>query len=186
MTGDLFPEVQPHNGVEDDNQRYTTDEADAWLRSVAGVEAWDLDVAACAESHRAQKWYGLPIDGSGMHWYGRVFCNPPWDNIDRWVVSAWTAFGGERHKPSVIGMLLPGNRTHRPWWQTYVEPFRDGRDPGAAAFLIPPHLVGYPPPSLEVHFAPKRFAYGGPGNPRAIGVPEPNFTTVGLVWRART
>jgi hypothetical protein len=181
---DLFPEVKPHLGNEDENQRYTTDEADAWCRSVAGVEAWDLDVAACAMSHRASKWYGLPLDGKTLPWFGRVFCNPPWDDIEPWVVSAWTAFADAAKRAQVVAMLLPGNRTHRPWWQTWVEPFRDGRDiHGEGWPLAAAPLIGQPGPKLTVHFAPKRFAYGGPGNVRGVGVSEPNFTSVLLLWR---
>ncbi len=71
-----------------------------------------------------------------------------------------------------ITMLLPGNRTHRPWWQELVEPFfRRERKP----------LAG---PQLNLHFAPERFPYGAPGNPTGRDVAEPNFTSVCLVWRA--
>jgi hypothetical protein len=185
MEQPLLLDVPAYNGVEDENQRFTLDEADAWLRSVAGVDAWDLDVAACAESNRARSWYGPPLDGRVCTWSGRVFCNPPWDNIEPWVEAAWRKFGAddERHHPEVIGMLLP-LRTHMVWWQKWVERFRDGRDrceghPICAVSLKPREWR----PALEVHHPPKRFKYGHPGNPRGIGCVEPNFQTVGLVWR---
>ncbi len=166
--------VPQHNGNEDENARFTTDEADAWLRGQAGVDAWDLDVAACDESHRAPRWYGDKgshfLNGLENPWEGRVFCNPPWDDIEPWVERAFRLIGPQHPQLTVIGFLLPGNRTHRPWWQKWVEPFRDNHRT----------VGGF---SLGVAFAPKRFAYGAPGNPRALGVGEPNFTTVALIWR---
>jgi DNA N-6-adenine-methyltransferase Dam len=166
MTQTVLINVPPHNGNEDENQRFTTDEADAWLRRVAGVTAWDLDAAACHESHRASRYF--TSGGLELAWDApRVFCNPPWDNIEPWVFKAWREVGPHA---DVVGMLLP-LRTHRPWWQVLVEPFRDGRRRQGDD-------VG-----LEVHHPPTRFAYGAPGNVRAIGVGEPNFQTVGLVFR---
>lgn len=186
--------MPPYAGVVDENQRYTTDEADAWLRSVAGVEGWDLDVAACRESHRAPFWYGLDHgrldfggDGLRLGWgAGRVFCNPPWDNIEPWLERAWQMMGSDI-ECEVIGFLLPGGRTHRPWWQKWVEPFREGRDEygeGWPLITSPPAGSGWRP-FVETYNPPKRFSYGCPGNPRGVGMPEPNFTTVGLVFGRR-
>lgn len=174
-------DVPAYCGVDDDNQRFTSREALAWCKSLTGVHEYDLDVAACPESHHAPIWFGRQLDGTfcdglGMSWWGHVFCNPPWDDIGPWVDGAWQAF--REGRVSVVAMLLPGNRTHRPWWQELVEPLRDGR---GEALRRAGRLN--PVASLEVHFAPKRFAYGGPGNPLAIGVGEPNFTSVALVWR---
>lgn len=184
--GDLFPEVRPHAGVEDENQRFTTPRALAWCKHVAGVTEYDLDVAACEESHWAPTWYGwqthqgkrVLIDGLGFwRWWGHVWCNPPWDDIRPWVERAWSCWrrvddGGVPVES--VSMLLPGNRTHRPWWQELVEPYRDGRAHPADSEA-----------TLTTYCPPERCAYGAPGNPRAIGVGEPNFTSVLLVWRPR-
>lgn len=173
--GDLFPEVRPHCGNEDENQRFTISRAKDWCLRIAGVREFTLDVAACAESHHAHLWYGQAEDGLRMPWFGDVFCNPPWDNIGAWVEKAWYEMRVTALISS-ISMLLPGDRTHRPWWRELVEPFRDGRD-----FDGPPlkeKLV-----QLSTHFAPERFPYGSPGNPRGIGVAEPNFTSCLLLWK---
>lgn len=189
----LLIDVPAHLGNEDENQRFTIPRAIRWVKAIAGVTEFDLDAAACEESHHAPTWYGWtsrhPIDGdlvrppSGltlvdglkMPWFGDVFVNPPWDDIGPWVLRAWKAWGETLPAgyPSLISisMLLPGNRTHRPWWQDLVEPYRDGRRPGHEA-------------QLSVRFAPERFPYGAPGNPLGVGVQEPNFTSVALVWRA--
>ena len=170
----LLLDVPAYAGVEDENHRFTTPEAAAWCRGKAGVTDYDLDVAACAESHLAPVWYGRTENGLVSPWFGDVFCNPPWDDIGPWVLCAWKAWR-EVVSPTLISisMLLPGNRTHRDWWQQLVEQHRDGR--------CDPHH----PARLSAHFAPKRFAYGHPGNPRAVGVAEPNFTSVLLVWRLK-
>ena len=66
--------------------------------------------------------------------------------------------------------LLPQGRCHRPWWQDFVEPYRDGR--GSARWV-----------NVQTFYPPERFTYGHPGNAAAKGVPEPNFGSVNLVWR---
>jgi hypothetical protein len=175
-TADLFPEVAPHNGSTDENQRFTIPRALDWCRRVVGVTEYDLDVAACDEAHHAPNFYDGRARGSGLllPWYGDVFCNPPWDDIGPWVMRAFKAWREpvfEALTLLTVSMLLPGNRTHRDWWRDLVEPNRDGRGDRAN-------------PTLDVHFAPERFPYGGPGNPKGIGVGEPNFTSVLLVWRA--
>lgn len=182
----LLIDVPAHCGVDDDNQRFTTREALEWVKRMAGVDAFDLDVAACEESHHAPVWYGQGRYGftDGLYtvsnpWTGRVFCNPPWGHIGPWVDTAWREMS-RREGPITVAMILPGNRTHRTWWQELVEPVRDQKWPGVAPLIL---RVGDPVPTLTTHFAPKRFAYGGPGNPLGIGVAEPNFTSVAIVWR---
>jgi hypothetical protein len=174
--------VQPHNGNPDENQRFTIPRALDWCRRMAGVREFDLDVAACEESHHAHLWYGKAENGLRMPWFGDVFCNPPWDDIGPWVEKAWRemrwpigAAPGPQQVNSVA-MLLPGDRTHRRWWRDFVEPHRDGRN-----FDGPP--LREAAVQLSTHFAPERFPYGGPGNPAGIGTAEPNFTSCLLLWR---
>lgn len=197
-SADLFPEVAPHCGNTDENQRYTIRRAREWCKHMAAVSEWTLDAAACVEVHHAPIWYGLdhPIaanrNGLAAPWFGDTFNNPPWDKIDPWVLKAWRAFSlpavEERRalgKPDItsVSMLLPGNRTHRDWWREMVEPVRDGR---CSRTFERDYLLGEESPArLSVHFAPERFPYGGPGNPEGINVGEPNFTSVLLLWRLK-
>lgn len=59
---DMFPEVVP---AEDPNRRYTTAAFMEWIKAKAGVDAWDVDVAADAESHWAPRWFSVcPYPGS--------------------------------------------------------------------------------------------------------------------------
>lgn len=167
MTSDLFPEVKPDVTIDPD-ARFTTRRALAWVMKTARVDEFDLDVAACTLSRKATSFYSRAENGLERIWWGRVFCNPPWSDIGPWVERAWDVITStKREQVPVICMLLPGDRTHRPWWQMLVEP---SRDLGATS-------------RLRVHFPPERFAYGNIGNPEGIGVPEPNFTSCLLVFR---
>lgn len=71
LHADLFPETRVDPTIAGD-QRFTTRETDAWCRKVAGVDAWDLDVAACDESHLASKFYEKADDGLTKPWFGGV------------------------------------------------------------------------------------------------------------------
>jgi hypothetical protein len=192
ITIDAFPEVQPYAGNTDENQRFTTRAAVAWCQAMARVARYDLDAAACVESHHAHVFYdGSPArNGLVEPWFGDTFINPPWSDIDPWVLKAWRVFTAPavQHRDArglraltSVSMLLPGNRTHRCWWQEYVEPFRDGRRSRDADFLLGEEQ----PARLTTYCPPERFAYGCPSNPLAIGMPEPNFTSVLLIWRPR-
>ncbi len=183
---DLFPEVAPRNGVEDENQRFTTRETLDWCEDVAGVDGWDLDVAACEESHKGPCWYGWKPskefsaasgiktldNGLNMPWFGQVWCNPPFDDVWAWVDKAWLEMQAERC--DVVALLMPANRTEQAGWQTSVEPWRDGRDESATM------SQGV---SLSTHFLPGRTKFGHPGNPEGVGVGSPPFGCVLLVWR---
>lgn len=62
----------------------------------------------------------LGYDGLLQPW-GRgevVWCNPPFSNIAPWVAKATFC-------PATVVMLLPANRTEQPWWQEWIEPYRD-------------------------------------------------------------
>lgn len=68
----------------------------------------------------------LGFDGLAQPWAAHevVWCNPPFSDVAAWVEKAHRA-------ECTVVMLLPANRTEQPWWQRYIEPYRDGhaRDP---------------------------------------------------------
>lgn len=178
MNGDLFPEVQEHPEAAPDT-RITPATVLEWCRATAGVEAFDLDVAACAAAHVAPHWLGLdhPMewrrDGLKAPWHGFegrqsvVWCNPPFSEIEPWVKKAW--YEWRERTCATIAMLLPANRCEQRWWQTLVEPLRDKE-------LSP----------LRVHFLPGRPDFGyvdsaGSVVPSSGGAPK--FGCVLLVWR---
>ena len=89
-------------------------------RVLAGVGDFDLDPAATAKSARAPAYFTIDDD---RPWHGRVWVNPPYSDIRRWVRKAWWEW---RHRDGVemIAKLLPANRTEQAWWQELVEPHR--------------------------------------------------------------
>lgn len=173
---DLFPEVAPRIDGDSINERYTTRETLDWCKRVLKVDAFDLDVAACPESHHAPRWFGRQFDGSfidglAQPWTGRVWCNPPYDNLEEWTLKAFDVVHTPQTQVQVIGMLIPDNRREQPFWQALVETWRDGRG-----------RTGYPC-SLFTHSLPGRQKFGVPGNPAAIGQQSPPFGVVLLEWR---
>src|SRR5690349_13691917 len=86
-----------------------------------------LDVAAARHNAKCERFYTVEDDGLTLPWRGRVWCNPPYSNLDAWVGKAWHEWPhvGVEH----IVMLLPANRTEQGWWQDRVEPaLRQRRD----------------------------------------------------------
>lgn len=165
---DAFADVAPPADVEND-ERYTTRETIAWCMARAGVEAFDLDVAACAESHHAPRYYTKRDDGLAQPWDAkRIWCNPPYSDIAPWVEKAdheWFHPDGYSSSHRVIAMLLPAIRTEQPWWQRFVEPERD--QPGGI---------------LRTYFLPGRTSFARPGS-GGVGQSGAPFGCVLLVWR---
>jgi hypothetical protein len=89
----------------------------------------------------------LAFDGLTQVW-GRdevVWCNPPFSGLLGWVEKA-------NSSPCTVVMLLPANRTEQPFWQQYIEPYRDGYGPfglvrtrflgGRKSFLYHGEVIG--------------------------------------------
>lgn len=188
---DMFPEARVDPTVDLD-RRYTTRETMDLCMRLAGVDGWDLDVAADDESHWAPTWFDVRADGLKQPWRGRVWCNPPYSDIVPWVGKAWTSMA-EQRGPDLIAMLLPCNRTEQSWWQELVEAVRDGwsrEQDGTWAVASTRTAPASSPISeaqwfarLSTHFLPGRVKYGHPGNRNGVGVGSPPFGCVLLVWR---
>lgn len=148
-----------------DDERYTTEKDLEWCRRIAEVEAFTLDVAACEAAHCAPRWFGIESNGLLQLWSGDVWCNPPFSTIEPWLEKAWSEWRvRELRELRSISMLLPATRTEQPWWQRFVEPYRDsGR-------------------ALSVHFLPGRPRFKRPGSGP---LSSPPFGCALLVWRAR-
>lgn len=158
------PQQTARRGPLDDvDDRRTPPETFAECARLAGVEAFDLDVAANAENAKAPRWYGIEADGLDQPWLGRVWCNPPYSNVGAWVEKAWVE--SRRRDVDVIAMLLPANRTEQAWWQAEVEPHRGG-------------------PFLRVHFLAGRRRFDRPGWTAPPKGDRPPFGLCLLVWGA--
>lgn len=162
---DLFPETKPDASPDEAfDERYTTRETLEWCKARAGVDAFDLDVAACAESHHAARYFTKADDGLSRPWTAeRVWLNPPYSDISPWVTKAWEEIAAGRCR--VIAMLIPATRTEQSWWVRDVEPHRDGRGAG----------------QLATHFLPGRTAFARPGS-GGVGQSGAPFGCVLLVF----
>jgi hypothetical protein len=80
-----------------------------------------IDVAASATNTKCKRFYDEEQDGLLQSWGGeRVWCNPPYSEIPKWVEKAHNERDAE-----FICMLIPANRTEQPFWQEFIEPNRD-------------------------------------------------------------
>lgn len=109
--------------------------------------SFTLDVAAARHNSKCKRYFALgpnpvfdprqlqlfeepfigdveaeAIDGLRQDWEPgeRIWCNPPYSDIEPWVRKATYCL-------ATVVMLLPSTRTEQPWWQQYIEPWRDGR-----------------------------------------------------------
>lgn len=74
---------------------------------------FDLDVAANTENAKAERFFSLADDGLAQRWVGRIWCNPPYDNIAPWVHKAIEEVG--LGYADVVVFLLP-SRTDQGWY----------------------------------------------------------------------
>lgn len=85
--------------------------------------AFTIDVAASTHNAKLPRFYTPAEDGLAQSWAGeRVWCNPPYSQIEPWVQKAWDEWG--RGRAELVVMLLPANRTEQRWWQQWIEPAR--------------------------------------------------------------
>ncbi len=112
--------------------------------------------------------YDINQNGLRQTWRGeRVWCNPPYSNIEPWLEKAHVAMYIEACES--VTMLLPANKTEQPGWQKWVELYRDGR---AAA-------RGY---TVKTLFLEKRFKFGFPGDVTGKAGHSPRFGCVLIEW----
>lgn len=97
-----------------------------------------LDVAAAPHNAKCERYYTREDNGLIQPWSGRVWCNPPYSQIQAWVEKAWREWRAAdcveecsacATHPELIVMLLPANRTEQAWWQDLVEPQLRNRRP---------------------------------------------------------
>lgn len=98
----------------------------------------------------------------------RVWCNPPFSNIDPWVEKAWD------DAAALVCMLLPNHRCEQPFWQRMIEPFRD-----RAGSVLTTHFL-----KTRRHFT----VDGGKPilNEKTGKRSSPEFGLVVVIWDRRT
>lgn len=73
---------------------------------------FDMDVAASSENKKCALYYTKHANALEQHWYGNVWCNPPYHSIDAWAAKAIVEC---MENKTTVTMLLP-SRTDRPWF----------------------------------------------------------------------
>ena len=110
-----------------------------------------IDVAASAENAKLPRFYSIEDDGLAQSWVGeRVWCNPPFSDIEPWVEKAWATRSYPHGNDDLIVMLVPANRTEQGWWQRQVEPRLRSQHPSFRAEFLPGRLRFLAPGSLEI------------------------------------
>ena len=99
-----------------------------------------IDAAAAPHNARLPRFWTRKDDALSKSWIGeRVWCNPPYSNIESWVKKAWWEYSTPwsiQHAELVV-MLLPANRTEQGWWQKHVEPQRRIQQPWFRVEFMP-------------------------------------------------
>lgn len=157
-------------------QQTTSDDVDdrrtprAFFDDLHTTTRFTVDAAASDENALLPLYWTRASDGLNQVWAGhRVWCNPPYSDIQPWVVKAW----GEMASTSceLVVMLLPANRCEQGWWQRHVEPYRDGGTLVATGI------------SLRTCFLPGRMRFGhGKSWVTPTKGDRPPFGCVLLTW----
>jgi phage N-6-adenine-methyltransferase len=143
--------------LHDVDDRQTTPELFDPLNEKFG---FTVDVAASELNKKCDRYYTIEDDGLAQSWAGEVvWCNPPYSDIQAWVVKAWA-----ETEAKAIVMLLPANRTEQGWWQDHVEPYRD---------------IGI---GLRTEFLRGRLRFIQTGNTEISPNERPPFGCVLLIW----
>ena len=78
---------------------------------------FDLDAAASHINHKCNKYFTIEDDGLTQNWGGcRVFCNPPYSQIEKWVEKA---FYETKQENTLVVMLIP-SRTDTRYFHNYI------------------------------------------------------------------
>lgn len=105
------------------SQELYSSKSDEWetpdsLYDVLDAEfKFNLDPCATKENHKCFLYYTKEDDGLSQQWGGhRVFCNPPYSDISKWVEKA---FRETRNDNTLVVMLIP-SRTDTKYFHNFI------------------------------------------------------------------
>ena len=81
-----------------------------------------VDVAATSENAKCVNYFTREQDGLKQEWTGIVWCNPPYDDIGKWLEKAHASA-----KDGVTVVCLIPARTCTNWWHNFIEPYAEVR-----------------------------------------------------------
>ena len=117
---------------------------------------FDLDAAASPHNAKCERYITKHEDALSVEWSGRVWCNPPYKDIIKWVRKAYEEVQSGRCE--TVCLLLPAH-TSTAWFHDYALPFaeiywvRRKRKFGGAKWVSPVASVAVVfkcPPPLKV------------------------------------
>lgn len=100
---------------------------------------FDLDACAHESNAKCDFYYTERDDALVQPWRGRVWCNPPWNNIDPFVRRAWEQV---REGVCRLACFLVPTRTGQGWWIDVVRPY-------GQVTLIQGRVPFVPPPGVQ-------------------------------------
>lgn len=78
---------------------------------------FNLDPCATEENHKCETYFTRENDGLSQNWGGyRVFCNPPYSEISKWVEKA---FYETKKENTLVAMLIP-SRTDTRYFHDFI------------------------------------------------------------------
>lgn len=78
---------------------------------------FNLDPCSDDTNYKCEKHFTLADDGLSQNWGGcRVFCNPPYSDISKWVEKSFR----EGHKDNTIVVMLIPARTDTKYFHDYI------------------------------------------------------------------
>ena len=78
---------------------------------------FDLDPCSTIENHKTDLYFTVEQDGLKQNWAGhKVFCNPPYSNISKWVEKA---FRESKNDHTIIVLLIPA-RTDTRYFHNFI------------------------------------------------------------------
>lgn len=140
------------------------------------VLRFTVDAFSCQVAAKLPRYWNKGQNALVQPWRGeRVYSNPPYDILPEVIkkTDAEMMHGG----CDLVLQLLPGTRAEQPWFQDFIEPFRDGRGY---------RRVGDRLLSVNTLNVRQRIVFGTPENPTAIGLKGTGkFPSVLVLWSFR-
>ncbi len=105
------------------NKALFTSNSDEWETPADFFEklnsefSFTLDPCANSDNHKCDKFYTVKDNGLLQKWGGhRVFCNPPYSDISKWVEKA---FRESRNDYTIVVLLIPA-RTDTRYFHDFI------------------------------------------------------------------
>lgn len=133
-----------------------------------GMPDFALDVCASADNHKAPTWYDEAQDGLKQSWLhddGPAWCNPPFKDVEPWLVKA----SAEKTNRGVFSCVLT-HMDHSTEW------FNTGMQLASECILINPRINFVQHPKLLAYMAENKIKPGGNDKQNVLWVFNPSST----------